>query len=124
MRMDNEVITVSPARTLDGFAAESSCDEGLTVESLEPGTVLTVRTDNSEYRVTVVDGARHEVLIEGGSMFPQAVAAVLQGASAGGSLVKTGWISVGLRMELFVDSHWVMTSPVRYISITCIPSRH
>ena len=120
--MDNEqVITLPPGRTLAGFPCEPGFDEGLAIESLESGTTLIVHTDNSEYRLVVLDGALHRVLVEGGAMFPQAVPAVLQGASAGGSIVKTGWIGVGLRMELFADPQWVMTSPVRSISRISAP---
>jgi hypothetical protein len=113
--MDHEAVT-PPSRTLGRFAFDRGCDEGLAIESLESGTMLIVHTDNSEYRLIVLDAARHSVLVEGGTMFPQAVGAVLQGASAGSGLVKTGWIGVGLRMELFVDPQWVMTSPVRSIT--------
>ncbi len=116
--MDNEVITLPPSRTLAGFTFEPGCEEGLAIESLESGTALIVHTENSEYRLVVLDGASHRVLVEGGAMFPDAVPAVLQGASAGGSLVKTGWIGIGLRLELFVDPKWVRTSPVR--SVSCI----
>ena len=114
--MDNEIISLPCCRTLAGFAFEAGCDEGLAIESLESGTALIVHTDNSEYRLIVIDAASHRVLVEGGALFPHAVPAVLQGASAGRSLVKTGWIGVGLRMELLVDAHWVLTSPVRSIS--------
>jgi len=61
------------------------------------------------------------VLVEGGVMFPEPVSAVVQGASAGGSLLKTGWIGVGLRMELFVDPKWAITSPVRSIVLLSPP---
>jgi hypothetical protein len=119
--MDNQVIGLPPSRTLAGFAIERACDEGFAIESLAPGTMLIVQTVNSEYRLIVLDNDGG-VLVEGGVMFPEPVAAVVQGASAGGSLVKTGWIGVGLRMELFVDPQWVMTSPVR--SIVLVSSRH
>ena len=114
--MDHEVIAFPRGRTLDGFALEPGCDEGLAIESVAPGTTLIVHTDNSTYRLVVLDGPHHHVLVEGGAMFPDAVPAVLQGASAGGSLVKTGWIGIGLRLELLVDSKWVRTSPVRSVS--------
>jgi hypothetical protein len=119
MDMDRQAITLPPSRTLAGFAFEPGCDEGVAIESLESGTTLIVHTDNSTYRLVVLDGPNHQVLVEGGAMFPDAVPAVLQGASAGGSLVKTGWIGMGLRLELFVDPTWIRTSPVR--SVSCIP---
>jgi hypothetical protein len=76
--MRNQVITLPPSRTLAGFASEQGCDDGLAMESLEPGTMLIVRTDNSEYRMVALDHDR--VLVEGGAMFPEPVPAVVQGA--------------------------------------------
>jgi hypothetical protein len=111
--MNNQFITLPPSRTLTGFASEQGCDDGLAIESLATGTMLIVRTDNSEYHIVVLD--RDRVLVEGGAIFPESVPAVFQGASAGGNLVKTGWIGVGLHMELFVEPKWVKTSPVRSI---------
>ena len=119
--MNCQVIAVPQSRTLAGFASEPGCDEGLAIESLAPGTMLIVQTDHSEYRLIVLDNDRRRVLVEGGAMFPEPVPAVVQGASAGGSLVKTGWIGVGLRMELVVEPQWVRTSPVR--TIVLVPSR-
>jgi hypothetical protein len=115
--MNNQVIALPQSRTLAGFVSEPGCDEGLAIESLAPGTMLIVQTDNSEYRMIVLDGDGRRVLVEGGVMFPEPVSAVVQGASSGGSLVKTGWIGVGLRMELFVDPRWTITSPVRSIAL-------
>ena len=40
----------------------------------------------------------------------------LQGEGLARAGVILGWIGVGLRMELFVDPQWVVTSPVRSIS--------
>ena len=121
--MENEVIGIPPGRTLTGFALEAGCEDGLGIESLEQGTTLIVQTQNSRYRLVVLDGPSHCVLVEGGSKFPQAVPAVLQGARANGSLVKTGWIGVGLRMQLFADPQWVITSRVRSVAVDTFPPR-
>ena len=91
------------------------------MESLAPGTTLIVQTRNSQYRLTVLNGERDAVLVEGGARFPKAVLARLQGASAGGRLVKAGWIGVGLLMELWVGAHRIITSPVRSVTIENIP---
>ena len=121
--MENAVIALRPCRTLTDFAFEPGCEEGLAIASFEPGTTLIVQTRNSQYRLVVLDGPCHRVLVEGGTTFPEAVPAVLQGACAGGSLLKIGWIGVGLRMELFADSRWVITSRVRSVAIDNFPAR-
>ena len=115
--MEPGIIAIAADRTLTGFSLNPGCEQGLSIESVEPGTMLNVDTAHSRYRLLVVDGARNLVLVQGGSMFPEPVPAVVQGASGAGSLLKTGWIGVDLRMELFIDHRWVRTSPVRAIAI-------
>lgn len=109
--------------TLSGFALEPGCSEGIAIQSLAPGTTLIVQTRNSQYRLIVLNGERHGVLVQGGALLPEATLAHLQGASAGGSVVKTGWIGVGLCMELSVGPQRIITSPVRSITIENVPPR-
>ena len=84
--------------------------EGLELAQLEPLTTLLVWTWNTVYRVVVTEGS--DVLVQGGSYFPKPTPAHLDGASAGGSLLKMGWIGVGLVMELRVRGKRIVTSPV------------
>jgi len=109
--------------TLSGFAFEAGCSDGIAIQPLAPGTTLIVQTRNSQYRLIVLDGERPGVLVQGGALFPEATVAHLQGASAGGSLVRTGWIEVGFRMELLVGPRRIVTSPVRAVAIENLPPR-
>ena len=114
---------VPRCRTLSGFSLEADGSEGIAIQSLAPGTTLIVQTLNSTYRLIVLDGGHYDVLVQGGALFPKATLAQLQGASAGGSLVKTGWIEVGLRVELRVGPRQIITSPVRSVTIENLPPR-
>lgn len=109
--------------TLSGFAHEAGCSDGIAIQALARGTTLIVQTRNSLYRLIMMMGVRHGVLVQGGSLFREATPAHLQGASAGGCLVKTGWIGVGLRVELWVGSDRILTSTVRSIAIENVPPR-
>jgi hypothetical protein len=109
-------------RTLDGFALESGGREGLTVEKLAAGVTLLVKTRRSSYKVVVLDGRRHLVLIEGG-VFPEATVVRLSGATVGGSTLKLGWIVVGLRMEFGLGSHQITSSAVESVSIESEPAK-
>jgi hypothetical protein len=100
-----------------GFSIDVFCSEGIHVKTLDPGTSLLVRTCQSEYRLTVVDGERQEVLVRGGLWFPEASRAYLEGSTAGGSALKMGWLGVGLRMELSSHQGRITTSQVQSISI-------
>ena len=84
--------------------------EGLELRQLEPLTTLLVWTWHSVYRVIVAEGS--DVLVQGGSYFPEPTPAHVDGASAGGSLLMTGWIGVGLLMEFRVNRTRIVTSPV------------
>lgn len=119
---DRRAEVVPRCRTLSGFAVEAGSTKGIAIQSLEPGTTLIVRTSNTYYRLVVLKGSRHRVLVAGGALLPVAVPADLQGSSAGGSVMKMGWIGVGLRLELCIGAHRIITSPVRSITIE-MPSR-
>ena len=110
--------------TLEGFVLEAGGDDGLAIESLEVGTSLIVCTCNSEYRLIILDGPRRSVLVKGGLLLPDATTGCLQGASVGGSFVRTGWIGVGLRLEILVDRKRIVTSRVRSVIVESVPPRH
>jgi len=76
---------------------------------LQPLTTLLVWTWNSLYEMTVREGS--EVLVQGGSSFPNPTLACVRGASTTGILA-TGWIGVGLSMEFRVQGKRIVTSPV------------
>jgi hypothetical protein len=101
---------------LEHFGREAGCADGVALSSFDAGSTLVVTTRNSCYRLELVDPDNRRVLVEGGKLFPEPTAARLEGSTAGGSIVKTGWIGVGLRLELWVGIRRIVTSPVRAIS--------
>jgi hypothetical protein len=102
--------------TLEGFALRATSAEGVDITSLAPGTTLIVHTRNSHYRlVRLLDPPL--VLVQGGSGFAEATVVRLQGATAGGRTLKTGWILVGFHMEMWHDSTLVTSSRVCSISV-------
>lgn len=118
-RSSDRPTVVPRACTLDGFV-EASADAGVHIDQLDPLTELIVQTQNSIYKVLVVDPHGSKVLIRGGRWFPVSVAATLAGSGFGGSFLKTRWIGVGFRMELNVegfDGLVIITSPVCSIAL-------
>jgi hypothetical protein len=83
---------------------------GVELGHLEPLTTLLVFTWNSIYRVIVAGGS--DVLVQGGSYFPDLTPAQIDGASAGDGPLMTGWIGVGLMVEFRVSGKRIVTSPV------------
>jgi hypothetical protein len=104
-----------PVGTLDEFALGSGCENGVTLSDVEPGTRLTVITRNSTYRLDVIDGAEGRVVVVGGSVFPEHTEVRVEGATDGGSVIKSGWIGVGLRLELISGLRRITTSRVKAV---------
>ena len=98
--------------TLDGFAVATS-GPGVVLRQLEPLTELVVQTRNTHYRIVLSRDA--DVIIQGGAFFPDPTRAHVEGSSLGGSLLKVGWIGVGLRMEIVADGRRIVTTAVRSI---------
>jgi hypothetical protein len=99
----------------------NSCEEsgaaGIDVGSLPPGTEVTVDTCHSRYRLVILDGSAGDALVKGGLHFPQETTARIEGSTLGGSLLKIGWIGVGLFLELSLRDKRILTSRVRSITI-------
>lgn len=102
----------TPAATLDGFTVAAS-GPGVALRSLEPLTELRVQTRNTSYRIVVSRDS--DIIIQGGTFFPDPTQAHIEGASLGGNLLKVGWIGVGLRMEILVQGRRIVTTAVRSI---------
>ena len=98
--------------------------QSVRLRQLLPLTTLLVWTRNSLYRVVVTDGCN--IYVQGGTFFPDPTSAHLDGASIGGSLVRVGWIGVGLPMEIRVGARRIVTSPIRAIATeqTAVPVVH
>jgi hypothetical protein len=99
---------------LDRFIDLVDTVDGVHLGQLPPLTTLLVWTWNSRYHLVVTQGSH--VYVQGGSFFPNPTSAHVDGASAGGSLLKVGWIGVGFVMEFRVGASRIMTSPVLAIA--------
>jgi hypothetical protein len=90
---------------------------GVQVDELRELDVLSVETKHHTYEITVINPNTAEVMIRGGELFPEPVAAQVLGCSMGGSFLKVRGIYVGFRIELRVDERRVVTSPVRSVVV-------
>jgi len=89
---------------------------GLNLANLSPMSRLVVRTRNSLYRITVFEPPS-AVLLQGGKFFPERTEVRLSGCILGTSSLRTHWIRVGRRVELYGPTGRIVTSPVRSIQI-------
>jgi hypothetical protein len=83
---------------------------GTDLWQVEPLTILLVWTWHSVYRIVVVGGT--DVLVQGGSFFPNPTPAHVESASPERHVRKAGWIGVGDLMALRIDGQLIVTSPV------------
>jgi hypothetical protein len=116
----------------DGPEAVSSCEDsasqndrvtGIDLRSLPAGTAVVVDTRHSRYRFVMLDETGRNALIEGGPYFPRATTVRVEGSTFGGSLLKVGWIGLGLCVELSFGGKRIITSRVRSIRLR-VAGRH
>jgi len=88
---------------------------------LLPGTMVTVHTKNSLYRLTVVDGPARQISILGGRLFQRNTDVELLGAVDSEEGVKPGWIVEGLPMQLVTSAGPVITSVVESVDVDVDP---
>lgn len=92
------------------------------VPMLLPGTIVTVRTRNTLYRMKVVDGPTRQISICGGRLFPVDTDVHLVGALEGEEGPKLGWIVEGLQLQLMSPDGPVITSVVEGVDVDADPA--
>ena len=92
------------------------------VPLLLPGTMVIVRTRNTLYRLTVVDGPARQISICGGRLFHRNTDVQLLGALDGEEGVKDGWIVEGLQLQLITSAGPVITSVVESVEVDVDPA--
>jgi len=117
----NEVVTYGdrpePVSESADRARRSDGITGIDLRSLPAGTAVVVDTRHSRYRFVMLDGNGLNALVDGGHYFPQETIARVEGSTLGGSLLKIGWIGLGLFVELSFGGKRIITSRVRSISV-------
>ena len=109
-------------RTLDGVTAAVSQADGIALLEVDAFTTLVVRSDNSVYRITILQPHARKVLVQGGKFFPERTRACLNGSNFGGSCLKIGWVGLGLHMEFHAGDQWIIASHVRAIAVEASPT--
>jgi len=106
-----------PARRLLSSWSEHDWRGGIRVDEMATLERLIVKTANSTYDIILVDPERAGVMVRGGAFFPVYTPARLAGSSLGGSFLKLRSVHVGFRLELGTDRGFIITSPVRDVTI-------
>lgn len=101
---------------VDFFESDPAHSRSVALPLLLAGTLLTIHTRNTLYRMLVLDGSARRVLITGGWLFPESTEAEVIGATDDDG-VKVGWIVEGLQLELSTDWGPVITSMVESVGV-------
>jgi|SRR5579883_34102 hypothetical protein len=89
----------------------SEIDGGVHLGDVPPGTVLEVETENRSY--TIRYQGRGRALISGHPVFcPEPTLVTIHGSTWGGSMIKTGYIGRGMRLEFARSSADPVTTSV------------
>ena len=94
-----ETISCPRGALLDAWS-DPEWNNGVQIDQMEELTTLAVRTTNSLYEITVLNGRSGEVLVRGGAFFPVRTPVRLEGSTCGRSILKRRGIYLGLRMEI------------------------
>jgi len=114
---------VPQAAKLDFWSSEPWTN-GVQIEQMDEMQRLLVRTRNSSYEITVLDGWSGEIVVRGGRFFPRATPARLVGATFGGSILKLRGIYVGMQMEIHSEAGPLLTTRVKMIAVEEPAVRH
>ncbi|HEX8031554.1 MAG TPA: hypothetical protein VF491_23965 [Vicinamibacterales bacterium] len=91
--------------------------EPLDVTQLNDGSVVTVSTRNSTYRLTMCDVEHRMASIEGGSLFAEPIVARIEGTPLENGDVQVGIIQPGMRLEIIADNQRIVTSPIQSFDV-------
>jgi hypothetical protein len=115
VQLKSEATLVPRAATLDGFVDDVGDVRGIYLREVEPLTTIVVQTHNSRYRIVLTGGT--SAIVQGGKFFADPTPARIDGSGFGGSVLKTAWIGVGLKMEIFANDQRIITSPVLDVAL-------
>ena len=87
------------------------------LESLNPCDTVLLRTYNSDYRILLLDPKTGRALVEGGSYLVEPNEALVRGSAVPGDPFKPGAISIGGRLEMWVDERVFLTSIIKSVHV-------
>ena len=120
--MSREIVTGGEAASLavalpfEDLAAVPR-DDSIQLDSCPQFQWILMRTRRSVYDLIVLSGKAGEVMIRGGSFFPEFRLATIVGSTLGGSAVRLGSICAGCHLELHVDGKSFVTSRIETVSL-------
>lgn len=98
-------------------SGETSSATDIVLERLNPYDTILLRTDNSDYRILLLDPKTGRALVEGGIYLPEPSEGLVKGSAVPGSAFNGGVICKGGRLEMWVNEQVFLTSPVNSVEV-------
>jgi hypothetical protein len=98
-------------------AGELTSTDDVVLERLEPFDTILLQTHNSDYRILLLDPKTGRALVEGGDYIVEPTEALVRGSAVVGDAFKGGTITVGCRLEIWVEERAFLTSPVKTVFV-------
>lgn len=105
-------------RTTEPRPVSTSFDSSdVVLETLNPFDTILLRTHNSEYRILLLDPKTGRALVEGGNYLVEPSEALVRGSAVPGDEFKAGAISIGSRLEMWVNEQALLTSLIKSVHV-------
>jgi hypothetical protein len=100
---------------VNGKIVQAEIEGGVHLRDVQPGAVLEIETENHAY--TIEYQGLGQALISGHPVFcPEPVLATIHGSTWGGSMIMTGYIGRGMRLEFGRSADLpIITSVIREV---------
>jgi len=123
--IDETKLRIDPALALcldcwtgeHGPVSSSLESSDVVLETLNRFDTILLQTHNSEYRLLLLDPTTGRALVEGGDYLVEPSEALVRGSAAPGYEFKAGVISIGNRLEMWVDERALLTSPIKSVYV-------
>ena len=123
--LDEAKLDIDPALALcldcwtreHGPSASILDSSDVVLETLNPFDTILLRTHNSEYRILLLDPKIGRALVEGGEYLVEPSEALVRGSAAPGYAFKPGAISIGSRLEMWVEEQALLTSAIESVHV-------
>ncbi len=80
--------------------------------------IVEVHTQNSIYTIAIIDLEKGEVAMQGGKYLPEPELCYFRGSTFGGSMIKVGWVGVGMHLEVNSSRAGLLTtSSIRTVKV-------
>jgi hypothetical protein len=103
--------------SLDSCVKDFPENQGIHISHLVPFQGVQIQTQNNPYSLFVLEPSEGKVLVRGGQYFPVFKEAYLCGSTWGGSILRLGWIGLGMCLEIYVDGIRIVTTPLKAFSV-------